>query len=255
MLYNFKDSFRKALSRLAARHEQFVIHLAEDYLLDRKKRKFNLKDIIYLPLAKFVSTLFGTTAGTQVIPLRVSMSGEHRILSRADAMKLVESAASIHITECYCRTHAKKCDAPTNNCIWFGEPILLDRSVHEIKRNASTEEVEKILLEAEQAGLIHQTVFFPNQNTVYCICNCCPCCCISFQASKQGYNVMQKSPFIISHDGDRCIECGKCVSVCHFSALNMNHGIHVDPERCYGCGLCVSNCSGQALSLVTRDGQ
>ncbi|MCD6309491.1 MAG: 4Fe-4S binding protein [Candidatus Eremiobacteraeota bacterium] len=253
MLYYFRDSFRRFLSKLAARHEQFVIHLAEDYLLDKGKRPFNFKDIVFWPLAKLISKLFGTRAGTQVIPLNVSMEARSRVLSRADAMKLVRSASSINITECYCRTHAKNCDAPTDNCIWFGEPILLDRSIQQVKRNASHEEVEKILIEAEKAGLIHQTVFFPDPDTVYCICNCCPCCCISFQASRQGYNVMQKSPFVVSFDGGRCIECGKCVSVCHFSAINLNHGIHVNPESCYGCGLCVSACPEGILKLIPRD--
>ena len=48
-----------------------------------------------------------------------------------------------------------------------------------------------------------------------------------------------------------CLGYGECKSVCEFGAINMVDGIAViDPEKCVACGKCVSVCPRHLIRLV-----
>ncbi len=50
-------------------------------------------------------------------------------------------------------------------------------------------------------------------------------------------------------DHDKCIECGKCVELCRFNAIE---DYSVDPIHCEGCKVCVVNCPVQAIEYNPR---
>ena len=56
----------------------------------------------------------------------------------------------------------------------------------------------------------------------------------------------------IDIDGNTCVQCAGCVSICPTRALDM-HGLELrcDDPLCIGCDLCVRFCPVVALALET----
>ncbi|HNS32819.1 MAG TPA: ATP-binding protein [bacterium] len=60
---------------------------------------------------------------------------------------------------------------------------------------------------------------------------------------------------------ERCIKCGKCISICRFEAIRAvykpgNGGIEsivIDPLSCEGCGACVYGCPVGAIDLEEKE--
>ena len=50
-------------------------------------------------------------------------------------------------------------------------------------------------------------------------------------------------------DQEKCIECGKCVELCRFNAIE---DFIVDPIHCEGCKVCVVNCPVEAIEYNPR---
>jgi ferredoxin len=48
-------------------------------------------------------------------------------------------------------------------------------------------------------------------------------------------------------DAERCTECGICVAVCPYDAIQMNAKPAFDEARCYGCWACYNHCPEQAI--------
>jgi len=46
-------------------------------------------------------------------------------------------------------------------------------------------------------------------------------------------------------DMDKCVKCGKCISLCRFDAINDDYVI--DPVFCEGCGVCSFFCMNRAI--------
>ncbi len=55
-------------------------------------------------------------------------------------------------------------------------------------------------------------------------------------------------------DRDTCTECGACVDICRFNAIEATtpSGFKVNPARCEGCGACVFGCEQDAITLNER---
>jgi len=61
-------------------------------------------------------------------------------------------------------------------------------------------------------------------------------------------------PIVSSVDGEKCIGCGLCESLCAFSAIrvvsqNGANKAETIQASCKGCGLCAANCPQQAISM------
>ena len=111
---------------------------------------------------------------------------------------------------------------------------------------------------ADELGLIHQLIYFPNPNLYYVICNCCSCCCAILNTYKKFKNTIPyfvlPSDFIAQIDENKCNNCGICVQRCHFNARlkDKNNKIRFIKENCKGCGLCATKCPTGAIKLVPR---
>lgn len=61
-------------------------------------------------------------------------------------------------------------------------------------------------------------------------------------------------PKLIEVDGDKCLHCGACYSLCPVGAITFKEDFSVsfDMEKCIGspCGLCVDACPAKAIKLA-----
>jgi|GEM_PF-4008272 len=249
-----KKRLRRWLGRLAPKLEKIAIYWSENYLLGKRSRGLKFVEAsILIPLALWFKHNLGKTAGSRVVPLKVDIPARLQNLSLNSALELVRRAPKVTVVECYCRNKYQKCQAPRNNCLVFEEPVLVDDLNPVVQENPDFPKLKAILEEAQSYGLLHQALFFPDPKTVYCICNCCECCCLSFQVKNNGYKLLQKSPFMIEFNRENCVECGKCEKVCISKAIRLNEGVKIKLEDCLGCGLCEHSCTAGALNLVVKE--
>lgn len=56
-------------------------------------------------------------------------------------------------------------------------------------------------------------------------------------------------------DSERCIHCGRCMTICDFGAI-IDAGITpINIEKCVGCSACISICPVHAISFSRKEGQ
>jgi Pyruvate/2-oxoacid:ferredoxin oxidoreductase delta subunit len=192
-----------------------------------------------------------------VIPVEQSVDGEVDVLPYEAVSKLLDAAQSFGIRECICRKQkgmiGEPCEYPRFNCVSFA-PVEGAFAHSEYIRPVDREEAESVLREAEDAGLVHTV--YNQQQGIYYICNCCPCCCGIMRGIVEfgREHALARSDFIAVVDEAECIACEACIERCHFGALSVVDGTcAVDPLHCMGCGLCVSECPTEALKLVRRE--
>ena len=53
-------------------------------------------------------------------------------------------------------------------------------------------------------------------------------------------------------DADKCIGCGKCVSLCPMDNMELHSGKAVQGGCCTMCYRCVNHCPGQAITLLGK---
>ena len=72
----------------------------------------------------------------------------------------------------------------------------------------------------------------------------------------RGRGVTVSLPKLIEVDGDRCFNCGVCVSLCPVEAISVAEDCSVvfDLEKCVGstCGACVEACPARAIRAVKQ---
>ena len=111
-----------------------------------------------------------------------------------------------------------------------------------------------MLRHANERGLVHLTIYDPQQY-VYAVCSCCSCCCHDLQFLKRygRSDLIAQSEYVAQTDMEVCIHCGDCVERCVFDARIWRDGqIDYDVEACYGCGLCVTICPVEATTMERR---
>jgi ferredoxin len=115
------------------------------------------------------------------------------------------------------------------------------------------QEALRILVLAEETGLVLQP---GNAVDALNICACCGCCCGVLRAYKLSPEPasVAVSPFRAELNAAMCDGCGTCEERCQMEAIAVNDGgkAGLDSRRCIGCGLCVSTCPNGALSLVRK---
>jgi len=191
----------------------------------------------------------------RVVPVQESIDVEMEIFPYEKASDIVEKGKSWGVRDCICRVQKElvgdPCDHPKENCLVIA-PIEGAFDGSEVDRALTKEEALQILIDAEDAGLVHTTGNYQSNNY---ICNCCTCSCGILRSVAEFNNItgIAKSDFLAIVDEDLCTACGDCLDRCQFNAMNIDGPVcEVDPSFCVGCGLCVPVCPEEALVLQRR---
>ncbi|MFW9962874.1 MAG: 4Fe-4S binding protein [Candidatus Sifarchaeia archaeon] len=191
------------------------------------------------------------------IPVNVEIKAEHKILNLDQAIRYLDNAQTIYLSDCICRTTMGNCDSSVRTCIaWDSAKPLLDTDVY---KNQNTQEITKkeafeILRMSHEAGLVHMA-YAMWDDKVNRICSCCDSCCAIFASvlKLKMYPELITTETIEVTDMSLCDNSGVCVDRCNFGAREIVDGkLKVNHEQCYGCGVCVSTCPTGAISLVMK---
>lgn len=190
---------------------------------------------------------------SKIIPVKQSLSGLQWVLPSEQAREVLRNARSYALAHCDCRKRYVRCDNPTEVCFYLND-VADKKSADGLARRVSLEEAEDRLRLANEYGLIHLTIYNPEQH-VYALCSCCPCCChdIAFMKQYNRPDMVAHSDYIAVTNRELCDNCGACDSRCAFGARSMVEGeMRYDQSKCFGCGLCVTSCPCGATSMMLR---
>ena len=190
---------------------------------------------------------------SKVIPVDKSISTLQWVLPTQQVMAILRNARTFALTNCECRERYGRCDHPLEVCFLIND--MAERYTKLGKgRRISLGEAAGILKLADERGLIHLTIYNPEQH-VYALCSCCSCCCHDLQFLQRygRSDLIARSDYIVKTNMEECVHCGRCVERCVFSARRMIDGrMTYTEEACYGCGLCVSVCPSNANTMRLR---
>ncbi len=196
---------------------------------------------------------------TRVVPVECEVDvKQDAVMPYEDAMKIVDKFDTFAVSHCYCRHHKDLLGKPCRvteekvNCLTFGRSarFMID---YGFGKEISAEEAKRILRECEQAGLVHK--FFHEKNDPmrdeFAICNCCKCCCGTFDLYYRGAAPMQTyASHLAAVDAALCNGCGTCEEMCPMEAVTVVEDVaRVDAGKCIGCGVCAHHCPGEAITL------
>jgi Pyruvate/2-oxoacid:ferredoxin oxidoreductase delta subunit len=187
----------------------------------------------------------------RVVPIDEVISPKNQVLAHEDALKLLEAASTIAITDCVCRKLLKRCDKPLDVCLQLNRAaeFAIKRGTG---RKIGVSEGLEILKRARDAGLVHFTE--NSAGRVNVLCNCCDCCCemLRFAKDPKTKGVLNPSRYLASVEADACTMCTLCVDVCPMDAITADSGdaAIVNGDACIGCGLCAHECPTDAITLV-----
>jgi len=202
-------------------------------------------------------------AYTRIVPIDTDLIiPQEETLPFYEASKIVDRYDTIALSRCPCKFQKEllgdPCKTATDpfRCLHFGH---LGRWFieHGFAKQISKEEAKKVLIEAENDGLVHKA-FHHDQNLdkeENTLCNCCKCCCIIFQSYYRGIAPFHtKTSYIAEIDEKKCKGCGMCVEKCPIEATVLIDGkSHNDDKKCIGCGVCVQQCPEKARTLQKTD--
>ncbi|MCG8641212.1 MAG: 4Fe-4S binding protein [Desulfobacterales bacterium] len=190
---------------------------------------------------------------SKVIPVQQSLKFLQWVLPTQQVLDILRNSRSFALADCLCRTRHKRCDNPLEVCFYTND--VADKKVKTgDARRVDLQEAAEVLKLANDHGLIHLTIYNPEQH-VYALCSCCECCChdIEFMKKLSRPDLVAHADYVASVDENRCLQCGECMERCIFSAQVMqDEKIFFHKENCYGCGLCVSTCPPDAIRMVLR---
>ncbi|MGD0854517.1 MAG: 4Fe-4S dicluster-binding protein [Dehalococcoidia bacterium] len=228
-----------------------------------KERKIILLIHEYLKALTQASAAAKTTGTStsekkRVVHLDELVSQIAVIHSYAEVMDLIDKTGDIAVGNCMCRHRGeivgRPCNKPKELCMMFG-PEAKAATARGIVRMVSKDEARKLFDRAEEAALVHQSMYHQG-GFIEFLCNCCVCHCATLKG-------IYRSPVpslaaIVKHvieiDRGSCLDCGECVPRCQMEALKMDGDeLKLDANRCIGCGLCMYACPADTLKLIKRD--
>jgi electron transport complex protein RnfB len=192
----------------------------------------------------------------RVVPVQKSIDQRSRVAPYEDAVRILEKAGQIVVTDCVCRKSSAAlgtgCGKPLEVCFMFGSmgQYYLD---HGMGRKIDLPEAVRVLADAHDHGLVTQPATSQNPSGM---CNCCGDCCGPLTSLKHHPKPagMVFTNYFARVDEDLCTGCETCLERCQMDAIGINAQMsaHVDPDRCIGCGLCVTTCPTEAMHLEKK---
>jgi len=187
---------------------------------------------------------------SKVVPISDALESKQWILPTAQAIEILRNSRVFLLIDCECRTLFKRCDNPINVCFLVNDAA--DRYIEKGEgRQVTIVEAKALLERANEYGLIHLTIYNPEQY-IYALCSCCKCCCHDLQLLKKYHrsDFIAHSDYIAVTDFNKCNDCGICINRCVFYARAIqNNKLVINEDHCYGCGLCVTKCPEKAISM------
>ncbi|MBI5115393.1 4Fe-4S binding protein [Candidatus Poribacteria bacterium] len=191
------------------------------------------------------------------IPIEQAVDAQLEVHPFESVRQLMDKAKVFCTHDCICRKEqaliGKACDKPQGNCI----SMSMDEHAFDINyggKIVNRKEAERIMKEAEDAGLVHATMTITDET--YHFCNCCACCCGLLRGVSKfnAPGMLAKSNYWASIDPDTCAACGTCANDrCPMGAISEKDGSYeVDQKRCIGCGVCSPTCPTESISLVRK---
>jgi electron transport complex protein RnfB len=192
----------------------------------------------------------------RVIPISETLQDPSEILPFDVLKPMIENASYRAVGKCPCRQQKKYlgegCEHKLENCLHFGS---MGRYMVEqgMARELTVDETINILKSSNEEGLVH--IIDNVEGHMGTICNCCGCCCVFMQTSKQmGLRTLSASSYTASVNTNDCVGCGTCEDRCPMDAITVGAEdvAGVDESICLGCGVCVPSCDVEAVALVKR---
>lgn len=194
--------------------------------------------------------------GVRVIPVEKEIEGSTEIQPFERVSQIIESNTRFAVADCICRKESrmqgKGCDKLQEACMSFG-PSADFYIQNGLGREISKEEAKRILLKAEEDGLIHLSTNSAGSKAF--ICNCCGCCCKSLaHLTKYGnLRAIVKSNYYAITDYENCTNCGTCEERCQVNAIQIADDCTIiDRGRCIGCGICASACPTGSIAMIHK---
>lgn len=192
---------------------------------------------------------------SKVIPVNQSLKTLQWVLPTQQVLEILRNSRSYALANCLCRSRHRRCDNPLEVCFYTND--VADKKVAEgaARFVDLTEAAERLKL-ANEHGLVHLTIYNPEQH-VFAVCSCCECCChdIEFMKKLGRPDLVARADYVASVESGSCVNCKACVDRCVFDARSLQgETVAYHPEKCYGCGLCVTPCPTGSISMVLRPG-
>jgi ferredoxin len=234
---------------------------------EKEKKLAGLFDRLFKEIADLVQTGYDPIMDylktvppiTRVVPVEqeIEQKGDD-VLPYEDVKKIINRFDKIAVSTCYCRHEkdllGKPCHVTNerNNCFIFGQTAEFVIK-YKFGRQVSKDEALKIMDKAREDGLVHKAFHVKQDvnNEEYAICNCCKCCCGTFQIYYLGGSPMQSYSSCVARvvDSD-CNGCGSCEEACPMETITLVDDIaSIDEEKCIGCGVCSNQCPVSAIKL------
>lgn len=193
--------------------------------------------------------------------VRVVSDENKKIIPFKYATKIIfQEPEFIVVMDCPCKKATHAAEEDINSCIAVGSGIgsfwLEHCGKYNPRRITQAEALEIIDRFRKKHHITQAFLKVATGGSTGVICNCHPDTCVSLKATRlsgkidKNLTMTAESGYSISHDDQKCINCGQCATVCQFDAVGFIGGQRIyDKDLCLGCALCVENCSSGALSL------
>jgi Pyruvate/2-oxoacid:ferredoxin oxidoreductase delta subunit len=192
-------------------------------------------------------------SSSKIIPIQQSLSTLQWVLPTQQVIEILKNSRSFALANCLCRTKHQRCDNPLEVCFYtndVADKMVAEGTARYVDMNEATERLKL----ANEHGLVHLTIYNPEQH-VYALCSCCECCChdIEFMKKLGRPDLVAHADYIALVNTITCNKCEACIERCMFGAQVMRGGeVSFHRDKCFGCGLCVTTCPTGAISMVLR---